>query len=499
LGQPDQALVIYADLATTTGLTVLGDPADLMARWARTELLATLNRPEAEREAASLDADLRGGRWRLDRTAALMYAESLKGRRSTEDTAAVQTQFKLADAVAALWNEWHAASASAFGSGRRSTHVAGGEVLVVWRAGDDDLTVFAASPQSLLDGWRGNWASADVTVALENRDGQRVAGATMPPASPVVVTKSATDTRLPWTLRVAAGSTPSDIVAAGAARRRIIVAVLALIAVVIPATGYLVTRTVRKELALARQQAGFVSAVSHEFRSPLTSLVHLTSLLRSDFQPGDARRRQYYDALAVETDRLRRFVETLLDVGRIQAGAARYHLAPVDPAAVVRGVVEDFRAHAAAHGHQVTLVCAAGLPRIAADVEALGRALWNLLENAAKYSPEGSPIEVSVEEDQGRLAIRVTDHGAGIPASERPHIFDQFFRGAAAAESAVKGTGVGLAIVRHVILGHAGEIRLDSANGAGSTFSILIPACPAKAQFSEPAILPSCNSSEAGS
>jgi len=239
-----------------------------------------------------------------------------------------------------------------------------------------------------------------------------------------------------------------------------------------------VTKTVRKELALAEQQAGFVAAVSHEFRSPLTSLLHLTALLRSDFQPTEDRRRRYYDALARETDRLRRFVETLLDVGRIQAGATRYILAPVDAGLVVGQVVDEFRSHAACGAHPVSLVTPADLPRVAADVEALSRALWNLLENAAKYSPDASPINVHLEQAVAGIAIRVTDQGAGIPAAEQPFIFDQFFRGDAATASAVKGTGVGLALVRHIVVGHGGEIRLETTPGTGSTFTVLLPAAP---------------------
>lgn len=99
-------------------------------------------------------------------------------------------------------------------------------------------------------------------------------------------------------------------------------------------------------------------------------------------------------------------------------------------------------------------------------------------ENAAKYSPDESAIVVRLEEDDGRVAIRVSDQGAGIPAAEQPFIFDQFFRGAAATQSAVKGTGVGLAVVRHIILGHGGDVRLDSTVGVGSTFSIRLPAAP---------------------
>jgi len=132
-----------------------------------------------------------------------------------------------------------------------------------------------------------------------------------------------------------------------------------------------------------------VSAVSHEFRSPLTSLTHLTALLRSDFQPTDERRRQYYDVRARATDRLHRFVETLLDFGRMQAGATRYRLVPLDLSPCVSAVVEEFRNDRAAGAHSVSYASRDQIPTVDADPEALSRAIWNLLENAAKYSPDG--------------------------------------------------------------------------------------------------------------
>jgi two-component system phosphate regulon sensor histidine kinase PhoR len=477
-GRADEALETYATLAAISGATVLGDPVDLMARWARVDLLDTLGRrDQLIAEATSLDADLRRGRWYLDRTTALTYVQALKPWRTDADEAALAGRIGVSDAVAAVWNDWQAQPSSLPpGSGRRSVRVGSDDVLVVWQASGDDVLLFAASPAYLSHRWAHILSTPNVAVALVDHEGRVVAG-DVPPASSEPVVKPASDTRLPWTLRVEATSTPADIAATGAARRRIILLVLGLLAVVIPATGYVVSRAVRGELALARQRAAFVSAVSHEFRSPLTSLAHLTSLLRSDFQPTAERRRQYYDVLAHETDRLRRFVETLLDFGRIQAGATSYHLAPVDAGAVVGGVVEEFRKHVAAGVHQVSLTMAPGpLPPVSADVEALGRAVWNLLENAAKYSPAERPIVVRVEEDGGRIAIRVSDEGAGVPAAERPFIFDQFYRGAAASTSAVKGTGVGLAVVRHIVLGHGGEILVDSTVGAGSTFSIVLPA-----------------------
>ena len=400
---------------------------------------------------------------------------------------ALAARIDVSDAIASVWNEWQARPSTVpTDNGRRLIRVGNAAILVVWREVADQLFVFAAPAAYLAHAWRDVSVSPNVEVALVDNDGQTIAGSIRlkpAPASALeetgvsVLSRPGSETRLPWTLRLAVTSTPAEIAATGTARRQIIIAVLIVVAVLIPSTGYLVMRALNKELALARQQAAFVSAVSHEFRSPLTSLTHLTSLLRSDFQPTEDRRRQYYDVLAHETERLHRFVETVLDFGRIQAGATRYHRSPVDPAALGSGVVEEFRRHAAAGAHQVSFL-ATPVARVSADADALGRALWNLLENAAKYSPDDSPIVVRIEESDGRVAIRVSDQGDGIPSAEQPFIFDQFYRGAAASESVVKGTGIGLAMVRHIVHGHDGEVRVESTVGAGSTFSILLPAAP---------------------
>jgi signal transduction histidine kinase len=157
--------------------------------------------------------------------------------------------------------------------------------------------------------------------------------------------------------------------------------------------------------------------------------------------------------LARETDRLRRFVETLLDFGRMQAGATRFRLTPLTPGPVIHQLVEEFRKDPAAGSHPVTFEGDDLASSVTADAEALGRAVWNLLENSAKYSPADAPIAVRLELDANAVAIRVSDRGLGIPVHEQPHVFEQFFRGQAASTSAIKGTGVGLAVVHHIVHG----------------------------------------------
>jgi two-component system phosphate regulon sensor histidine kinase PhoR len=376
--------------------------------------------------------------------------------------------------VAAIWRAWQARGLPA-GSSRKAIDIEGHELLTLWHDHGDRLAVAAASPADLMAQPRFGTVD-DLAVTLADAQGRALVSGTALRDAVAVVDRLPAESGLPWTVRVGARSTPIELAQTGATRRSLITAALLMFGLLIPATAYLVFSAVRRELALAAQQSEFVASVSHEFRSPLTSLTHLTSLLRSDFQPTDERRRQYYDTLARETDRLRRFVETLLDFGRIQSGRASYRLAAVDAAALVRGVVEDFGRHAAAGARPVSFTGPPVSLPVDADADALGRAIWNLLENAAKYSPDTAPIDVEVASEGHRVAIRVSDRGPGIRADERPNIFDPFYRGAQATQSAVKGTGVGLAIVRHIVTEHGGDVRVDNRVGGGSTFAIVLPA-----------------------
>ncbi len=474
-GRPDDALATYDAMAELTSASVNGDPADLIAHWARLDLLERLGRSDALRTGASaLVADLRRGRWSLDRTTYLTFADTA-ARWAGRELEPAGAAFVLSEAVLTAWTAWRGGLApGSIGGTRRLVRVGETPVLLVSREDSDGLLVFAATPEYLATAWRGIWPADGVAMTLDDEEGPAVGAA--PIESAQFVSRPASETRLPWTVKVFAATTPEAIARSGASRRALLIGVLALLIVLLPATAYLVSRAVRRDLAVAKQQTDFVSAVSHEFRSPLTSLTHLTSLLRGELPLTDARRRQYYDTLGRETDRLRRFVETLLDFGRMQAGAARYRFTEIAPASFAQTVVDEFRTDASAEGHPVALRVDEGLPVVMADPEALGRALWNLLENAAKYSPAGAPIGVHLERDADRVAIRVEDRGCGIPLDEQPHVFQRFFRGDDATRSAIKGTGVGLAVVQHIVHAHGGDVRLESAPGAGSTFSLLLPA-----------------------
>jgi len=243
---------------------------------------------------------------------------------------------------------------------------------------------------------------------------------------------------------------------------------------VIAAASYFVFSAVNRELCVARLQSDFVAAVSHEFRTPLTAMCHLTELLEEGNPPED-RLRLYYRALGKESRRLRGMVESLLDFARMEAGRQVYRMEDVDIAGLVKEAVEEFREQTSVNGQRIALEVSEGEHHARADREAITRALWNLLDNAVKYSPEPSTVHVSVIPEDAGIAIAVEDEGAGISKEEQRRVFRKFMRGEASGTLNVKGTGIGLAMVDHIVKGHGGQLRLDSEVGHGSCFTILLP------------------------
>jgi signal transduction histidine kinase len=286
--------------------------------------------------------------------------------------------------------------------------------------------------------------------------------------------RSAFDTGLPWQV-VVDDANPGKELAALDGRRRWWLAGFVVFGVFVVAGTWMISAAVTRELAVARLQSDFVAAVSHEFRTPLTSMRQLTEILIDERATNNDRRRSYYQALGRQTERLHRLVESLLDFGRMEAGRSPYRLEPLDAGGLVRSVVDQFEGEASGRGYHIELAIGAAISPIAGDAEALTHALWNLLDNAVKYSPDCRTVWVSVEPAGNRLAIRVRDRGIGVPREERRAIFQKFVRGAAARAENIGGTGIGLAMVHHIVSAHGGEVQVESEPGSGSTFTMLLP------------------------
>jgi signal transduction histidine kinase len=230
-----------------------------------------------------------------------------------------------------------------------------------------------------------------------------------------------------------------------------------------------------REFAARRMQSDFVSAVSHEFLNPLQSLLLWTEQLASGRIANEKDKSECYQRLLKDTHRLARLVEGLLRFGRMEANIVSYNFDNIDLAEFVPQVAREFERELEVADHRVVVRVSDDTPLVKADSEAFRCVLWNLLDNAVKYSPGCEEVWVDVGREGDRAVVRVSDEGIGIPDAEQPHIFERFVRGEAATIKAMRGTGLGLALVHNIVTVHGGTIKLQSKPGQGSAFTVLLP------------------------
>lgn len=241
------------------------------------------------------------------------------------------------------------------------------------------------------------------------------------------------------------------------------------------ATGViLVWVFVRREAKLSRLQSDFVSKVSHEFRTPLTSIRLFTETLalrRGDHTAEEA----CIDGLGRESGRLQELIDRLLDWGRMESGRREYTMRETKLSAVIDSALAAFEPVRARRDVEFDVKSPPSSLAVEADSGALSDALVNLLTNAYKYGGEPARIELWVEETPNEARISVHDNGAGIPQAEHKRIFQKFYRVDDRLARAREGSGLGLAIVQHVMKAHKGRVELVSRAGEGSTFSLVLP------------------------
>lgn len=238
----------------------------------------------------------------------------------------------------------------------------------------------------------------------------------------------------------------------------------------------LALRTASRAMRLSQMKSDFVSNVSHELRTPLASIRVFGELLRLGRVDNLDRAREYGDYIETESRRLTQLINNILDFSSIDSGRKSYHFERAEVADVVAETLKTFEVRLRQSGFVIRFERpAAALPPVRLDPGAIAQSLSNLLDNAVKYANGGKDITVRVAQQGAWAVISVTDQGIGIPRPEQKKIFDRFHRVATGLVHDVKGSGLGLSIVRHIVEAHRGKVTVESKVGEGSTFSIHLP------------------------
>lgn len=238
----------------------------------------------------------------------------------------------------------------------------------------------------------------------------------------------------------------------------------------------LVLRDVSQLRRLEAVRRDFVANVSHELKTPLTSIAGYAETLAQESAPGQPR--QFAETIVQNARRMQRLVDDLLDLSRIESGGWRPQPQELELGAAIRGAWEPVAGAGERGGVSLTVAPEAERQSVCADAEALRQILINLFENAVRHTPSGGRITVTARADAGRTVIEVSDTGAGIPADHLPRIFERFYRVDPARSRDQGGTGLGLAIVKHLMESHSGKVEAESAPGRGTTIRLHFPTPP---------------------
>ncbi len=253
------------------------------------------------------------------------------------------------------------------------------------------------------------------------------------------------------------------------------IAALALVLGVAVFGGYLLLRDVNRDVRMAEVRSQFVASVSHELKTPLTAIRMFAETLAMGRSRDEHTKAEYLETIVGESERLARLVDNVLDFSKIEQGKKIYRLRPVRLEDVADSAARAMQFPLAQQGFQLRFSAERDLPELRADPDAIQQAILNLLTNAMKYSGDAREIDLRLCARNGDAVIEVADHGLGMAPDEQKHIFEKFYRAPSHESRLIAGTGLGLTLVDHIAKAHGGRVEVESAIGAGSTFSILIP------------------------
>jgi two-component system, OmpR family, phosphate regulon sensor histidine kinase PhoR len=278
-----------------------------------------------------------------------------------------------------------------------------------------------------------------------------------------------------WRLQVALAS--AEELGARVERRRLQEMVMVGLSCVVVVAGIaVVIVAAERERRLSALKSDFVANVSHEFKTPLSLVRMFAELLLSGRVASDDKRREYVQIILNESERLTGLIENVLDFARFERGKSAFDFHEGDLGQTVARSVEFYRHRAERESVDLEVSIEGGLPPARFDDRAVELLVMNLLDNALKYAKEGKLIRVELLRRSATLELRVVDRGPGIPAGERRRIFERFVRGKVGIEKQIRGSGIGLALVKHIAESHGGSAWVESEMGCGSTFVVTFPA-----------------------
>jgi two-component system phosphate regulon sensor histidine kinase PhoR len=329
------------------------------------------------------------------------------------------------------------------------------------------------------------WPTRSSRVNVVDEDGRIIYG------PPLRTGEFTVGVRFPTTLynwRLQVSPNASEELAAHVQSRRILeISMVTLSCVVIVLGASAILFAAEKQRRISALQSDFVANVSHELKTPLALVRMFGEMLQSGRVASESKQKEYLEIIVRESERLSGLIENVLDFARVERGREAYEFARGDVGDAVAKAVAVYRYRAEREGAELTLEVDEGLPMARIDERAIQLAVINLIDNALKYAPESEVIAIKVARQGTLIAIRVTDRGPGVAEADRERIFERFVRGArptgeaasakagAAPRAPVRGSGIGLALVKHIAESHGGRAWVGGTFGGGATFVVTIP------------------------
>jgi signal transduction histidine kinase len=233
--------------------------------------------------------------------------------------------------------------------------------------------------------------------------------------------------------------------------------------------------TLNVELRLNKLKSEFISNVSHELKSPLTSLRMMTEMLHHNRLENEERKAEYYSAMLEESEHLSHLIDNILDFSRIDEDRKKYELIDLDPDKVTREFLKSNREMIRETGFEISYSCPGKVPLIRADRNAILQVLYNLVDNAIKFSGTSRKIDINLVLKDNEIQLSVKDYGIGISIKDQEKIFERFYRCRESQRLGIRGSGIGLTIVKKIVEDHGGCLTIDSSPGEGSMFTVRIP------------------------